>query len=1043
MKLVRQVTLECQQGTSDNVCEVELCASGAGKFLVNFRSGGRGQVLQDETKTPVSVSEAEAVQLFDQLVAAREQQGYRRSGPSGGAAAPQHSTTAVESDSERLTAHEQAVLQRLAAGHSANHRWSLSRAAWRCGELQLFQAESLLIGLLGSGNAMLDYCLVWALAQCGSSACVDSLRRVESSHAESAVRRIAAAALLEILEGGDYEAAVGNCIAQLPASLQTPAARGPAAEFAAELDRVLAQSERPPGRELELLYLIDNDHVRPALLDLLRKADVEAGQFEHLRRVFKIAEMRRDGEVFGIIVRLFEKSRPRFRTPGRCQELESRLSAPEEFSDEAFSHQTRNYLRRRAWRTLQRVADLGQADDYVNLAAGILLEFSDEDAEPIRQALRHDRDDQTGRVEDRRVHFDRFSKYYAFHQILYANSRRYRCDSSALVFRCVPPFEPGSDIPPEREEAYPELWDQHSNAVLGLLLRSRCEPVHLFAVKVLSAAREFCRSISVDALARLLRSPCRTTVRFAADQAISRDNPKAPDRTLVQALADCADPEARAQAFEWIDAAPAGLLDDASFAVELITCSQAETRRFARDRLHRISLPESVSQVIIGRLLAILLHLDTDPDTDPGAVAGDVAETLLLVFGAELQDVSEQVIRDVLAHPLPEVQRLAGELILGHRTLSRFPPHDMLESLLESDHESVRGVGVRIIGQLPDAILQDNIELLTGLIRHHLPDIRSAIRPTVVRLSTADPGFAAQLAQRLIDVLLIPGAADGVPTQTARVLREDLHNHLADVSAETMSKLLRSQSAPAQDIGGLLLTTSVRSQDLSVQDIVQLADHETFSVREAAWNMCSDQVSSIKTVAEAVAIMADSRWPDTRQFALKYLREHLSDDDGCPPEVLIRICDSARPEVQQLGRSLITQLQEQEPGAEYLVRLSEHPSEKMQLFAFRLLEQQAVGDWARLQQFAPYIISVLFRGDRSRVAKSRTLQLLRQEAVRDERAARVAAEILGRVSATAAMSVRAAAVEIMLEIHRVWPAVDVPLLVRPPEVRSGLDTEID
>ncbi|MEO2035267.1 MAG: WGR domain-containing protein [Planctomycetaceae bacterium] len=1032
MRLVRQVTLEFQEGTSDKVYEVDLCELGTDRFVVNFRYGRRGTILRDGTKTPASVNEADAGRLFDDLVASKENKGYRRAGSTTAVSA--ESSPPAESAPDRLQAREKAVMQRLAEGHSKVSRWSLSRAVWRSGELQLFQAEPFLIGLISSGDAMLDYCIAWALGQCGSDTSIDPLRRLKGSHKETFVRRIAGFALLEVLEGDEYEEAIRTCMEQLPESIRELVESGPTTDFVVKLNRLLEETGRDANCILEVLYLIDHDQVRPALLELFTTIGLEPGRFDQIRHIFKAAELRRDGEVFGILARRFEKTPPRFRMQGRWHYPKRQLPTTGEDPSEAFSQQTRRYLRQRVWRTLQRIAELNQSHDYANLAAGVLLAFSDDDASPVRREERYKWDARARRGDVEIIHFDQYANHFALNRILYGNSRRYQRDSSKLVFRCVPPFEPGNEWAPEREEAYPELWDQHSKTVLHLLFRSRCAVVHVFGVNVLRAANDFCQQLGVESLVKLLQSTYETTVRFSFDLATARYDAAAPDRMLVLALANCTYQPARVQAFGWIDADRAGFLLDGDFAVALVTGPQPETRAFARDRLRNVSLPEQTAQAIVGRLMSVLHGLNTES----GPVAADIVETLLLVFGHHLRQVGEEIIRDLLSHVLPEVQRFAGDLVLGHETFFRHPPDDVLHALLESDHEAVRGIGVQIIRQLPDGVLLNSMELLLGLTRHQRPDIRSAIRPTVLRLSTADREFGERIARLLIEALLTPGAADGVPTHTALILREDLRDCLTHIEPDIVWSLLQSRSAPAQEVGGVLLSTNVNSAHLSVDKIVQLTGHEILSVRESAWKMCHDNVVRLQVEPESTVRMTDSRWEDTRQFAFAFLQEYLLQDGAFSPDVLISICDSVRADVQQFGRSLVTRLFNDGHGEEYVVKLSEHPAEAMQLFASGFLEQHASDNPEQLQQLAPYFISVLSRVNRGRVAKSRTLQLLEREAMKDEQAAGVAADILSRISATAAIADRAAAVQLLLEIQRTWPAIDTPLVVKTVEVRGGV-----
>jgi hypothetical protein len=102
--------------------------------------------------------------------------------------------------------------------------------------------------------------------------------------------------------------------------------------------------------------------------------------------------------VFGLLAYRFEKESAYFRSPyhgarsvfladGKYvsfarKDLHAELSHPE--SKLAFSKKTRDYLRRRVARTLRKLGELSDPD-YVKMAVGVLLPFSDADAVPVGQ----------------------------------------------------------------------------------------------------------------------------------------------------------------------------------------------------------------------------------------------------------------------------------------------------------------------------------------------------------------------------------------------------------------------------------------------------------------------------------------------------------------------------------------------------------------------------------------------------------------------------------------------------------------------------------
>ena len=142
-----------------------------------------------------------------------------------------------------------------------------------------------------------------------------------------------------------------------------------------------------------------------------------------------------------------------------------------------------------------------------------------------------------------------------------------------------------------------------------------------------------------------------------------------------------------------------------------------------------------------------------------------------------------------------------------------------------------------------------------------------------------------------------------------------------------------------------------------------------------------------------------------------------------------------RDDVQQFGRQMITQHFAKDHGPEYLLKLSEHPTADLQLFASNFLAEYAAGHPERIGQMAPYFVSILSRVNKSRVAKDRVLSFLREEAVKDLESAKTVAEVLARISATCAIGDRAKTIEAMLELSETFPNVDLPLASKPVGVR--------
>ena len=1083
MRLVKQICLVFQRGRSEKVFEIDLCEVGPGKYVVNYRYGRRGAALKDGSKTVAPVGEAEAGKIYDKLVGQKQQQGYAEgesyaAAPPPPVSAPSSQSPGVSPPSVRppetafsrpsrppSDPRQRAVLARLERGgrpqvrpsltarvrqqfsrrrsRSVDKQWSLDRAIWRAGEMGIRTATPLLARLVGTGETLRDYCIAWSIGRCGDPSGLAALRGLYQSPGSSpAVVRITTAAMLELLAPAERDEFARALVGSLPEPLRTDDPQALSTALDAHLttdDEPYGASEAGPWAALETLYLSNTPAARHAVTRVLRTAPLRPPAFQRFRAIFKLAEFRRDGLVFGILAHRFATERAMFeikksgtaRVPDRSgqrttrmrpKQLRAMLAGPRPSA--AYSSKTRAYFRRRVWHTLRRLAEL-EDTDYVPMAVGVLIAFTDDDGQSPRRGDRNI----DGRWQA--VHEDRFARYWAFNHILYLNSPRYARNQQVWLTKGR--YAPGDPSPRTREEAFPHLWDQRPQGLLQLLDGSECDEVHVFAVRAIGEQRDFCAALPVEAVTMILSRSYEVTVRFGFALAQQRFRPgvSAADLSaLALAVSTCGVSDVRREGHRWIESSPSTFLADGPFLAGLIACPFRDTRTFAIDFLRRSpALADDVARALVGGLVARLLATGEGDDV----LASDLASVLEDVFGPRLVGLGEAVVTDLAQHPLAPVQTFVGRLMLA-RAASIAPK--ALTALLESTHAEARVLALRVFGLLDDAALLEGEALLWSSTVHRDQQIRDAIRPIVCGLAQRDPAFGDRCLQMLIASLLRRRLPEGVPGHVVRVLREDLGALLPSVPAEIVWRLLRSKEGAAQELGGVLLPSHPAPETVELAQIVELASHEVLSVRQAAWTLMERMVPRLQREIEAIIGVLDADWEDSRIFAFEFFETHFA-KEHFSPALLVSICDSVRPDVQRFGRNLITRHFDEAHGDQYLLQLSEHPSSDVQLFASNFLERYASGSAEKLEQLAPYFIRVLCGINRGRVVRLRAQSFLRSQALADEGCARVVARVLERQSATAAVEDRAAAIETMVAIAHTWPDVPLPIEIEAPALRAG------
>ncbi|HEY8563247.1 MAG TPA: HEAT repeat domain-containing protein [Pyrinomonadaceae bacterium] len=1048
MRIVCQTKLQFKEGNSDKIYEVDLCEAGD-KYFVNFRYGRRGAELKEGTKTIAPVGFAEAEKIFQKLVDEKTRKGYHVVGETSAAEKPKVSISKTFDEEAR----KNAVLTQLRSPKAKSHP-RIERIVWRAGELKIKEAAPFIANLIGTAKELRDYCCAWSLGFCGDAAAIPALEKL-TNHPAEFVRRIAREALLKIGSEGTRAKLFERALADLPETLRTIVESGSIESFETALGEEISRQKSGALTLLYRIYEIDNEITRPVLLNLLAEIPLKPRYFKALRQIFKTAEYRRDAEVFGIIAKRFETEKHNFTVnpwggyiliPKENGDYDPMMGIydrvkqselKKENSRIAYGDKTRDYFRRRTWRTLRRMGEIGDSD-YVKMATGALLAFSDADARAPQTSTIYDYyhtgrwDWQNPKITE--IRWDKFSPYLLFNHILYENSPRYEHKTGSRGFRTKGTYKPGDPAPPIREEAFPKLWEAQPVGLLHLLAESACEPVHEFAVKALRDCGEFTEKLDVGAIRMLLERPYEITNRFGFELAAARFDALAPDVELVTAVALCKNAEAREQAFRWIGANRDLFAKNNAAMRKLLNADQPDTRKFAAEILGATNYGAAEAQNLIALLISDLLALGENRRE----IAADLSAAIFAGFSRELRNLNLFVVNDLLAHPLAEVQILGANILVNHEVGAEKLPNELIDSLINSPYEQIRGVGIKLFGQLPEENLLRRETGILSFLTHALADVHHAIRPTAARLSANHSTFRRNLVNAIFIELLKPETAEGVHSRLLETLRE-IPDWASFADFETAKLLIKSESAAANEIGGLIFQNRAEGwrDRFTTDEIIEFSSHEILAVRRSAWAIAEKTVARLRGEVSLLIRALDAKWLDSREFWRGFFRAQLTAAQ-LTPDVLVAICDSVNDETQKFGRELLLHYFREENGVEYLIKLSEHPSGSMQFFATNYLENYAAGAPEKFEKLAPYFVRVLSLVNRARASKDRVLRFMETEALKSEQSARIAAGILARQSATLAIGDKAAMIEAMLKIRRAFPQIDLPIKVKQAEVRTNV-----
>jgi hypothetical protein len=999
VRVIEQARLEFREGTSDKVYEVDLVEVASGQYVVNFRFGRRGTALRDGTKTPTPLPLAKARPIYDKLIAEKTAGGYQPA-PTGGAGRPRSPsapmpipTAAGGPPDDNAEEEARKLVERLERGARGGR--GLGAVVWKVTDLDLPDAEPALAELIdarpppGIASEQWQHTVVSALVRCGSAASLPRLAEIVSSPRRPGhVRDVARLAIAKIEPGRARDLARPLLVPALAAALE----RRDAAGLARAAEELLASDPVKAQAAAVGLYLLDrndgrgNAVVRPAVLAFARVARLSNREASVVRSLYRLAELRRDGELFALCARRIDAhtgARP-------------------------FGPETRGYFRRRVARVLRRLARAG-SPDYATMAAALLLTYTDDDGEEPRHRA------QGGP-------YDRFARHHALCDTIYGKSPRYeRAHHGRSAWRCKRGYRPGQPAPTEREERFPAMWDRAPEALWRLVGGARATPVLEFATRALRANRAYVDGLSDDAVAAVLGAGHPIAQRFVYDLVKDREISTPLARGALASQIE----EAHVWVLLWIASHPDRVAGDPELIALLVTGRTPAIRDAAVSLLRGRALPDATARSAAARSIAILLGL---PGDDASAErASGAAAVLLRALEAPVRELAGDVLRDLVRHPLAALGELAGEAMLRHARRDELP-HDLIEALLASPHASVRVYGGRLLATTPAEIAKDDLDALELFATSANRELREGTRSLLGEIARQFPDAARALADRLVDGLLRP-QPEGAPAHIVSLLRGELAGVLPRKSAQLILRLCGALSPHAREAGGLLLP-QLGPDDLGLDDLARLASHEVLAIRQGAWSLARASVDRYRLAPVALSRLVDSPWEDTRDFAIGLIRGELA--GALNADAIIAICDSIRPEVQALGKALLHEKWQTADAGRYLVRLAEHPSTNLQLLVSGLLEHHVGGDLERLRALVPYLVTVLSQVNRGRVAKQRVMGLLRREAARTPQAAALLVPVLDRQSATIAITQKHPLIAALVDVHEAHPEVAVPIRVARP-----------
>lgn len=1023
MKLVKQSHLFFREGNSDKEYIIELLKHTEELFSVNFKYGRRGAVLKEGTKTEKPITLAAAELIFNKLETEKRKKGYLSES--------ELLSTLPNLDSLSPDLQKHPILQRLDGAIKGTSvfktYWKTSRVIWKAGGLKMMEAEPFVSQLVFKGDKMQQYAALWTLVRLKSINSITIFKRVvENPKSTLHSRRVAKEGLLQMLEGDELTSLQQEFVSKLPIVFQENLLD--AITLKELLESQLSHADIFASSLENLYYLsFHQTYIRELIIPHLKKVGISKKNFKEFRYLFKIAELRSDFEVYAILAHKFERADGFGNT------------------SKVFSNKTKAYFLQRV---IRQIYDFGKEnpENFIQLSVSILLSYDKQnrDLSPSNKLFLEQWFWRI-KLEDLPPFADaillnlilhgggtRLIRYYRFWMIAEARSSK-KIENRAFqmqrkqqqtketfigsIFKSILKIFGNSNqestvvhdstnsIPQNslksknkgREELYPQHWDKFPHAYLALILRSEVDLIHGFALERLLEHPEYqtiINQLSVSDLVGLVSSEIEPTINWATDLISERLQVKL-EKTLVIGLLNANSSKGQELGKQFFQQYLADFLMDTDSLLSVIYANHFEIRHWIKGLLQEHTLHKDVLNSLID-LAVLWLANQTDNSADCNMLLNQGNKTLQDLAVEQIMLLSDDQLNALQLSPIVAVKLFALKIIILKNQL---PNASVLAELICSD-------------------VKDNRKLGEGIFNSLLNK----------------PVFLVEMVNELYPKLFAKEHFEGQHLVVQGLLSNSLRPYLSKINIAHSLRLIHGNYIPAQEIGWILLTEQIDKDRLLVKQVVHLASHNDLRVRQWSWSWFDKKVSVAKVEKEETIKLLQSKWDDTRQFTIDFLRKNFVEEDWSP-EVLIGIVDSVKPDVEAFGRELITNFYEEGNGLMYLSFLCQHPSLNVQLFVSNFIEKYAANNIEKLQDLDYYFRSVLMRVNKGRNTKNRVFHFLHQEAMRSQEAACVVSNILSDVSATVAIEDKAKCIQIMRDLEKLYPSLLLPMTTIEFETR--------
>lgn len=635
-------------------------------------------------------------------------------------------------------------------------------------------------------------------------------------------------------------------------------------------------------------------------IPFVKARNKKGSSIRFIKAIYKRAEEKQDEEIWPVIAYRFDVGQNHY-----------------------YSQKTRHYMRRRTWRYLRRLGERGSSA-YVRMATKVLLYYDNSDSRRKHHQLQG----------HRWKWINGYTHLWLFNHLLYHNSSRFTYPSSRYWqdrgFDSYPTI-----LPEEREEAFPELWDQHPKQLWVLLTKAKAEPVLQFAGRALRMGNP--HYVSQKILHELLHAKHPAQRSFAAGSLLDRMDPNHPDLELLLSFLFSTFPEIRVEAKRFIvkhiDQWRPEQIQRLIHSCNQLLPDYQENASVIKDllELYQGPLKESIAQLATIDLAKQFLQSPIEPlrnlsayvlsaiDFDQSPFTGKALLPFLTTTQPDVQEAARKRLEKEL-HRL----KLDGKWLAEYVCKADEASHAFIRNLFQQNR-------LWLLPLLP--------QLLSGLWRYLL-----------------QKGGSEQVEDFIIDHLF----------------GDLFFGELSETPLSKILFLLEHENSKVQAFAARLMDqTKLDPWELSFGQLLSMAHHRVAVVRAEARRMMMEVKERI--TSDWMVNLIETDWTDTREWMFTYIRNLPA--SSVTPDLIYGLLDTARSDVQALSQELVKKYESTLDLKELMLRGSEHPDLNVQEYVL-ILADEIEWDPETLEKMELFFRTVLLRVHQGRKAKKKALSLL-------------------------------------------------------------------